>query len=72
MDDKLAAIFFLFISISISFFMYSGEVTRNFFYIITYIAIIYFIFITLKKKRKSIFTFSHGLFLHWASVNYFG
>ncbi len=52
MDDKLAAIFFLFISISISFFMYSGEVTRNFFYIITYIAIIYFIFITLKKEKK--------------------
>ncbi|QLK63060.1 O-antigen ligase family protein [Enterobacteriaceae bacterium Kacie_13] len=52
MDDKLAAIFFLFISVSISFFMYSGEVTRNFFYIITYIAIIYFIFITLKKEKK--------------------
>ncbi|MBU9829363.1 MULTISPECIES: O-antigen ligase family protein [Rahnella] len=51
-DDKLAAVFFLFTAISVSFFMYSGEVTRNFFYIITYIAIIYFLYITFKKEKK--------------------
>lgn len=51
-DDKLASVFFLFITISISFFMYSGEVTRNFFYIATYIAIIYFIYLTLRVEKK--------------------
>lgn len=51
-DDKLAALFFLFTTISISFFMFSGEVTRNFFYITTYIAVIYFVYITFKKEKK--------------------
>jgi len=51
-DDKLAALFFLFTTLSISFFMLSGEVTRNFFYITTYIAVIYFVYITFKKDKK--------------------
>ncbi|MBU9845198.1 O-antigen ligase family protein [Rahnella ecdela] len=54
-DDKLASLFFLFITISISFFMYSGEVTRNFFYIATYIAVIYFIYLTLRVEKKICF-----------------
>jgi O-antigen ligase len=45
-DDKLASLFFLFITISISFFMYS------FFYIATYIAVIYFIYLTLRVEKK--------------------
>ena len=51
-DDKLAALFFLFTTLSISFFMLSGEVTRNFFYIVTYISVIYFIYITLRVEKK--------------------
>lgn len=51
-DDKLAALFFLFTTISISFFMFSGEVSRNFFYITTYIAVIYFLYIIFKKEKK--------------------
>ncbi|PKE27774.1 polymerase [Rahnella sp. AA] len=51
-DDKLASVFFLFITISISFFMYSGEITRNFFYITTYIAVIYVFYISLRVEKK--------------------
>lgn len=54
-DDKLASLLFLLITISISFFMYSGEVTRNFFYIATYIAVIYFIYVTLYADKKIYF-----------------
>ncbi|CAM3960114.1 O-antigen ligase family protein [Rahnella victoriana] len=63
-DEKLAAVFFLFITISISFFMYSGEVTRNFFYIITYISIIYFLYLTFKVEKKvHFYLFSWVVFL---------
>ena len=51
-DDKLASLLFLLITISISFFMYSGEITRNFFYIATYIAVLYFIYVTLRVDKK--------------------
>ena len=51
-DEKLAATLFLLTSISISFFLYSGEVSRSLFYIATYISIIYFIYITVKKEKK--------------------
>lgn len=51
-DDKLASLLFLLITISISFFMYSGEITRNFFYIATYITVLYFIYVTLRVDKK--------------------
>lgn len=63
-DDKLAAIFFLFTTISISFFMLSGEVTRNFFYITTYISVVYFVYLTIKKDKKiHLYVFSWVVFL---------
>lgn len=67
-DDKLATLFFLFTTISISFFMLSGEVTRNFFYVTTYIAIVYFLYITFAKDKKiHFYIFAWTVFLLGAS-----
>jgi O-antigen ligase len=67
-DDKLAALFFLLITISISFFMFSGEISRSLFYITSYISVVYFIHITFRKERKLYFhLFSWVIFLLGAS-----
>lgn len=63
-DEKLAAIIFLLISISISFFLYSGEISRSFFYISTYVSIVYFIYISVKTEKKiHFYVFSWIVFL---------
>ncbi|TCV93500.1 O-antigen ligase [Biostraticola tofi] len=51
-DKLIPLIYMFFSSISIAFFLYSGEVSRNAFYILTYISIIYFCYWVFKIDKK--------------------
>ncbi|WP_410012738.1 O-antigen ligase family protein [Sodalis sp. C49] len=51
-DHVLSLTYFFLISISIAFFLFSGPVSRNAFYILTYISVIHFLILVFKVDKK--------------------
>lgn len=51
-DKALSLTYFFLTSISIAFFLFSGPVSRNAFYILTYISVIHFAFLVFKVDKK--------------------
>lgn len=52
MDEFIPVVYFLMTSISIAFFLFSGPVSRNAFYILTYISIVHYIYLVVKVDKK--------------------
>lgn len=51
-NDQLPMVYFILTSLSIDFFLYSGPISRNIYYILTYISVIYFIVLVVKVDKK--------------------
>ncbi|WP_413736538.1 O-antigen ligase family protein [Sodalis sp. RH21] len=51
-DEILPMIYLILTSVSIAFFLFSGPVSRNAFYILTYISIIHFIYLVVRVDKK--------------------
>lgn len=60
---NLGNVIFFLMLISMSFFLVSGEISRNAFYILTYIAVITFIWLVVKQDKKVYFYLVPTLFL---------
>lgn len=51
-NEILPMVYFILTSISIAFFLFSGPISRNLYYILTYISIIYYIVLVVKIDKK--------------------